>query len=82
MVFFGYSQNTGGYAYYYSGKKGLEQQREKEEDTDKPDFEVKDTNIIDEGDDGTQPDPVPDKKEPEMENIVVKVEEKEEKKEE
>ena len=39
MVYFGYQQSKGGYAYYYSGKRGSVF-RDMEKDTDTPDMEV------------------------------------------
>lgn len=44
MVYFGYQQSKGGYAYYFSGKRGSVFV-DKEKDTDTPDVEVDKDNI-------------------------------------
>lgn len=44
MVYFGYQQSKGGYAYYYSGKRGSVFV-DKEKDTDTPDVPVDVDNV-------------------------------------
>lgn len=44
MVYFGYQQSKGGYAYYYSGKRGSVFV-DKEKDTDTPDVPVDKDNV-------------------------------------
>lgn len=44
MVYFGYQQSKGGYAYYYSGKRGSVFV-DKEKDTDTPDVPVDADNV-------------------------------------
>lgn len=72
MVYFGYQQSKGGYAYYYNGKQGQAQQRAQEKPVQDPDFEVKDTNVLDQGDDGKETEKAPDTKPVVMENVEVK----------
>ena len=44
MVYFGYQQSKGGYAYYFSGKRGSVF-RDTEKDTDTPDVPVDKDNV-------------------------------------